>query len=159
MSANSPIVRSLDARYYTDPGVFETEKAGVLAETWQFAGHAASLAEPGDYFAFEIAGQGLFCVLGEDHEVRTFYNVCQHRAHELVAGRGNARRIVCPYHSWTYTLDGQLRSGLNLKSVPGLDVGSICLTPVRTEIFLGFIFVNLDPDAEPMASWFPDVHE
>ena len=114
MSHNPDVVRSLDARYYTDRKVFEIERRGLLAETWQFAGHASQLEKPGDYFTFEIAGENLFCVLDENNDIRSFYNVCQHRAHELLTGSGNARRIVCPYHSWTYELDGRLRSGLNL---------------------------------------------
>ncbi len=152
-------VRSLDARYYTDPGVFAQEMSGVLTRTWQFAGHVSLLENPGDYFAFEIAGQSLFAIRGRDGEIRTFYNVCQHRAHELVSGTGNCRTIVCPYHAWTYELSGELRGGPNTRSVPGFDRSEICLTEISTEVFCGFIFVNLDPDAEPMGTWFPDVEE
>ncbi len=159
MNAKAEPVHALEARYYTDPEIYRKETQGVFANTWQFAGHVSQLQKPGDYFTFEIAGESLFCVLGKDQEIRTFYNVCQHRAHQLLAGDGSANLIVCPYHSWTYELDGQLRSGLNLKSVPGLDIGSICLTGVNTEVFLGFIFVNLDPAAEPMGKWFPNVRK
>ena len=156
LSAQKKIVRSLEARYYTDPEIFRCENRVLLANTWQFAGHISRLERAGDYFTFEIGNESLFCVLDQDHEVRTFYNVCQHRAHQLVSGSGNARLLVCPYHSWTYALDGRLRSGLNLQSVPGFDIGSICLSSVKTDIFLGFIFVNLDPNTEPMDRWFPD---
>ena len=146
---NAPLTHSLDARYYTDPAIFEQEMQGLLARTWQFAGHVAQVRESGDYFAFEIAGQNLFCIRGRDGEIRTFYNVCQHRAHEMVTGAGNTRVVVCPYHAWTYELSGQLRAGPNIKSVPGFDRSAICLTSVRTEVFNGFIFVNLDVDAAP----------
>ncbi|MEM1315914.1 MAG: Rieske (2Fe-2S) protein, partial [Pseudomonadota bacterium] len=148
-------VRTLEARYYTDPAVFEAERAGLLARTWQFAGHAGQLERAGDYFAFELAGEGLFCIKGRDGVIRTFYNVCQHRAHQLLAGEGSTRVIVCPYHAWTYELTGGLRAAPNAKAVPGFDRSRICLTEVRTEVFLGFIFVNLDPDAKPMDDWFP----
>ena len=151
------LVRSLDPAFYTDPEHFRRETESLFANTWQFAGHSSQLAEPGDYFSFEIAGDSLFCVMGRDGAIRTFFNVCQHRAHQLVKGSGNARRLVCPYHSWTYDLNGQLRSGPNLKSVPGFDADTICLTSVKTEIFHGFIFVNLNPDAKPMETWFPEV--
>ncbi len=150
-------VRSLEARYYTDPAVFRAEQDGLFARTWHFAGHVSQLGKPGDYFAFDIAGQGLFCVRGQDGVVRAFYNVCQHRAHELVKGAGNARRIVCPYHAWTYELSGEMVSGPNVRSVPGFDREAICLTGVRVEDFLGFLFVNLDPDAAPMEDWFRGV--
>ena len=159
MTNKAETVYTLDAKYYTDPDIFRIEKQSLFATTWQFAGHVSQLKEPGDYFAFEIADQSLFCVLNSHSEIRTFFNVCQHRAHQLVKGFGNANQIVCPYHSWTYTLDGRLRSGLNLKSVPGFEMDSICLTSVNTEVFCGFIFVNLDANAEPMGKWFPDVRK
>ena len=150
---------SLDARYYTDPGIFSKEQTGLLARTWQFAAHVSQLDKPGDYFAFEIAGQSLFCIRDKDGEIRCFYNVCQHRAHELVNGSGNARLLVCPYHAWTYELSGQLRGGPNVKSVPGFDRNEICLTAVKTEVFCGFVFVNLDPNAKPMDEWYPGVRD
>lgn len=155
MNAMSEPVRSLAARYYTDPTVFEAEKAGALARTWQFAGHASQLENTGDYFTFEIADESLFCIKGRDGVIRTFYNVCQHRAHQLVSGEGSTRVVVCPYHAWTYELTGGLRAAPNTKSVDGFDKSKICLTEVRTEEFLGFIFVNLDADAKPMDDWFP----
>ena len=148
---------SLAAKYYTDPEVFKLETNGLLARTWQFAGHASQLKETGDYFTFDLAGESLFCIKGRDGEIRTFYNVCQHRAHQLVSGQGQTRVVVCPYHAWTYELTGELRAGPNIKAVEGFDKSSICLTSVRTEMFLGFIFVNLDNDAKPMDEWFPNV--
>ena len=153
----SPPTLSLAAKYYTDPEVFKLETNGLLARTWQFAGHASQLKETGDYFTFEMAGESLFCIKGRDGEIRTFYNVCQHRAHQLVSGQGQTRVVVCPYHAWTYELTGELRAGPNIKAVEGFDKSSICLTSVRTEVFLGFIFVNLDNDAKPMDEWFPNV--
>jgi len=156
---NAPLTHSLDARYYTDSVIFEAERKGLLARTWQFAGHSSQLENPGDYFAFDMAGESLFCIKGRDGEIRTFYNVCQHRAHQLVAGEGSTRVVVCPYHAWTYELTGQLRAAPNTKSVPGFDKSAVCLTEVRTELFMGFIFVNLDPEAAPMDEWFPGVRQ
>ncbi|MEL7097539.1 MAG: aromatic ring-hydroxylating dioxygenase subunit alpha [Pseudomonadota bacterium] len=154
MNAEAPI-RSLEARYYTDPAVFQAEQAGLLARTWQFACHASELAEVGDYVAFEMAGESLFSIKGRDGVIRTFYNVCQHRAHQLVQGTGRTRVVVCPYHAWTYELTGALRAAPNSKTVPGFEADKICLTEVRTEVFVGFVFVNLDPAAKPMEDWFP----
>ena len=150
------VIRSLDARYYTDPQVFEIEKAGVLAKTWQFGCHTSELAEIGAYVTFEIAGENLFAIRGRDDKIRVFYNVCQHRAHQLVQGAGTTRVVVCPYHAWTYELTGTLRAAPNSKSMDGFDASKICLTEVRCEEFLGFLFVNLDPDAAPMEDWFPN---
>ena len=150
-------ILSLDARYYTDPEIFKIESNGLFLRTWQFACHGAEIARPGAYKEFEIAGESLFAVRGRDDVVRVFYNVCQHRGHQLVTGQGRAPTIVCPYHAWSYHLDGRLHGGPNIDVVEGFDTAQICLTEVRCEMFLGFIFVNLDPDAAPMDDWFPDV--
>ncbi|MFD0860544.1 aromatic ring-hydroxylating oxygenase subunit alpha [Roseovarius aquimarinus] len=150
---------SLEARYYTDPAIFEKERTGLLARTWHYAGHESQVRSAGDYFSFDVAGESLFCIRGRDGALRTFYNVCQHRAHQLVSGSGTTRVVVCPYHAWTYEMTGELRSGPNTKSVPGFDRSKICLTSVRTELFHGFIFVNLDNDAAPMDTWYPGVRE
>jgi len=152
-------VRSLAARYYTDPALFERERQGLLSRSWQLAGHESQLRNVGDYFAFELAGESLFCVRDREGRLRAFHNVCQHRAHRLVEGAGNARVIVCPYHAWTYELSGGLRAGPNLRSVPGFDRSSICLAAVRVEVFHGFVFVNLDAAAAPMDEWYPGVRE
>ena len=141
---------ALPASYYTDPSIFEQERTTLLSRTWQFAGHAAEVKRPGDYFTFEIAGESLFAIHGRDGVIRAFYNVCQHRAHQMVSGSGRKRLLVCPYHAWSYDLTGKLKSAPNMEAVDGLDRSAICLTEVRTENFNGFIFVNLDDDALPM---------
>lgn len=159
MGDSTTPVLSLEARYYTDPLVFEKERRGVLSQTWQFAGHASQLEKAGDYFAFSLMGENLFCVRTKDDELKAFYNVCQHRGHELVKGSGNAAMLVCPYHAWTYELTGQLRSGPNIKSVDGFELSSVCLTEIKLENFCGFLFANLDPLAKPMDEWFPNVRQ
>ena len=153
------IPRALEANYYTDPAIFKAEQGGLFTRTWQYAGHVSQIPGPGDYFAFEVADQGLFCIRGKKGEIRTFYNVCQHRAHEIVSGDGSCKVLVCPYHAWTYELTGELRSGPNVRAVPGFDRSAVRLTEVRTEILAGFIFVNLDQDARCMDSWYPGVGE
>ncbi len=152
-------LRSLEARYYTDPQIFEIEREGLLAKTWQFGCHISQLSEPGAYATFEIAGESLFAVRGRDDKIRVFYNVCQHRAHQLVQGNGKTGLIVCPYHAWTYELTGGLRAGPNINAVEGFKREEICLTEVRSEAFLGFLFVNLDPEAAPMEDWFLGARE
>ena len=134
-SAN--LTHSLEVRYYTDPLVFENERNGLLARIWPFTGHASDVANPGDYFTFKIAGESLFCIRGHDGALRTFYNVCQHRAHQRVTGSGSTRVVVCPYHAWAYELAGGVRSGHNLKAA-GIDRSTVCLTCVCTENFHGF---------------------
>jgi len=159
MSDSGKALRSLEAKYYTDPDIYKKEMRLLLARSWQFAGHVSQVQNTGDYFTFDIAGESLFCVKTQSGEVKAFYNVCQHRAHRLVQGSGNMNAIVCPYHAWSYALTGELRSGPNIRVVPGFDKSEICLSNIQIEDFCGFLFVNLDPNAEPMDSWFPDVRE
>jgi len=152
-------VQSLEGRFYTDPEVYRDELSGVLAHTWQYAAHESELRNPGDFTTCTIANESLICVRTQQGELKAFYNVCQHRAHQLLEGRGHTNLIVCPYHAWSYELSGQLRNGPNLSSVPGLEKSEICLTEVRIENFHGFIFINLDDDAKPMDEWFPNVRQ
>ena len=161
MSVQNGLVYSLAARYYTDPTIYKIEQEKLLTSSWQFAGHISQLEEPGDYFTFEVANQSLFCVRINENEIRTFCNVCQHRAHELVQGSGKTKTqfLVCPYHGWAYELTGELRSGPNINAVAGFNRNQICLSSVRTEVFCGFIFVNLDSNAELMDQWFPKVRD
>lgn len=148
---------ALEAHYYTSPEIYAREMERIFFRSWQYAGHVSQIAKPGDYFTFSIYDQNLFTARAPDGVLRSFYNVCMHRAHELLEGAGNKSVIVCPYHAWSFELDGRLRGAPNQRKVPGFDRTAICLTEVRTEVFCGFVFVNLDPDAKPMAEWFPDV--
>jgi phenylpropionate dioxygenase-like ring-hydroxylating dioxygenase large terminal subunit len=148
--AGSALHYTLPSRDYTAPEVFEAEKTRIFHRTWQFAGHLEALREPGDYVTCAVAGQDLFVIRDRDGELRGFYNVCQHRAHQLVTGAGRVKRIVCPYHAWTYGLDGRLAGAPNTDKVPGFDASDICLAEVRVETFCHLVFVNLDPDATPL---------
>ena len=157
LAGKPTLTHALDAHYYTDAEIYEREKTAIFARTWNYAGHISQLPDSGSYFTFKIADQSLFCVRGRDDVVRAFYNVCQHRAHELVQGSGKSSVIVCPYHAWTYEHDGRLRAGPNIKNVPGFDKESVCLESVKLEVMAGFIFVNLDPAAKSLAEWYPNV--
>ena len=87
-------VRSLDPSYYTDPAIYQQELSSLLSQTWQFVAHASQLSNSGDYVTFKIAEQSLFSVCDQDGMIRTFYNVCQHQAHELVQGNGNCAKLI-----------------------------------------------------------------
>ncbi len=150
---------ALDARYYTDPEVYRLEHDRVFFRTWQFVGHQSMVPEAGDYRAFEVFGQSLFLIRDRNGEVRCFYNVCAHRAHELLSGEGRVKRVVCPYHAWTYNTDGRLIGAPASEKVPGFDKSAICLTSVRVEVFCGFVFINFDDNAKAMNEWFPGVEE
>ena len=151
--------RALEPQYYTDPRYFEKERAGLMTTTWQFAGHESRAKEAGEYFVFNIGGENMFCARGDDDKLRAFYNVCQHRGHELLKGEGKTRRITCPYHSWTYDLDGKFRTAPNIQNARGFDRDSVRLREVKMESMHGFIFINMDDNAAPMEEWFPGVRD
>ncbi len=148
---------TLPAPYYTAPEVFEAEKAAIFRRSWRVVGHASEIADAGDYVTQDICGAGVFVVRGRDGVLRGFHNVCRHRAHVLLAARkGNVKAVItCPYHAWAYGLDGSLRTARNSETVPGFDKSAFGLAPVRVEVFCGFVFVNLDADARPMAECAP----
>lgn len=159
MNAIDPAPQALPARFYTDPALYEQMRERILMRSWHYVCHVSMLRETGDYYAFTLLDQDLFVMRGRDGTLRCFYNVCQHRGHTLVEETGRTRVIVCPYHAWTYELDGRLRAAPNAQTTPGFDKGRICLTEVRVEIFLGFVFVNLDDNAAGMEESFPGVSE
>jgi phenylpropionate dioxygenase-like ring-hydroxylating dioxygenase large terminal subunit len=137
---------SLPAWTYLDPEFQALERERVFLPSWQVICHVAEIPEPGDYQCLDFSGEPLFAIRGADRVVRAFHNVCRHRAARLVDGhRGRcARRIVCPYHAWSYDLDGRLASvGGDRGAFPGLDLARESLVAVETEIYAGFVFVRL----------------
>jgi choline monooxygenase len=148
--------RTLPGHYYFDPGIFEQERRKVFHHSWQYVGHVSMLPEPGSYMTRNILDQSVVLVRDRQSEIRAFFNVCQHRAHQLLKGDGRlaAAAITCPYHAWTYDLAGALRSARGAESIVDFDIETIRLSPVRLAGFLGFLFVNLDgaaPDFETVA--------
>ncbi len=151
---------TLPGYLYSDPATLEQEKRRVFFREWQLIGHSSQLRTPGDYLTGDIAGQKVFIIRGRDEVNRAFFNVCQHRAHQLLEGQGNARSvIVCPYHAWTYRTDGSLRSARGTEKLPNFDPTDFGLTPVRLEEELGFLFVNLDPLARPVREVYAGLFE
>src|SRR5690348_7207494 len=122
---------SLRADAYTDPKFAEFEERAVFARTWQWVCHTEKLREPGSYFSATVAGMPIAIVRGRDGELRAFYNVCKHRAHELLSGSGTTRNIVCPYHAWTYSLDGSLKAARRADKMESFDKSEVCLDRVR----------------------------
>jgi phenylpropionate dioxygenase-like ring-hydroxylating dioxygenase large terminal subunit len=159
---------SLRSEAYTDPRWAEADLKAIFARTWQWVCHVEKLAKPGDYVSATIAGMPVAVVRDRDGSLRAFYNVCKHRAHELLSGSGTTRSIVCPYHAWVYGLDGQLKGARRADRMDTFDKSGICLEQVQVEEFGGFVYVNLDPLARPLGEqaadlaveierWAPDV--
>jgi len=136
---------------YHDPAIFARERDRLFARGWLCPGLAAEIAKPGDYLSFSINDQPVFVIRGEDGAIRAFANVCLHRMMRLVEGRGSCSRIVCPYHAWTYGIDGQLLAAPHMKRTPGFDPREHHLAEIRCEIWQGWIYVTLDPAAESLA--------
>jgi phenylpropionate dioxygenase-like ring-hydroxylating dioxygenase large terminal subunit len=150
---------TLPAWLYTDPAVLEVEKKEIFSKTWQYVGHISQVQRPGDYFTAEVADKPVIIARGNDDVVRAFYNVCTHRAAKLVEGEGNKSLFTCPYHAWTFHTDGRLNKAPNMKGVEHFHHEDFCLKPIRLEIQESFIFVNLDPGAQPMSAVFGDLFE
>ncbi|MCS7006350.1 MAG: ring-hydroxylating oxygenase subunit alpha [Thermoleophilia bacterium] len=159
---------SLHADAYTDPRWLQADVAGIFARSWQWVCHIEELAEAGSYVTAAIAEMPIVVLRGDDGALRAFYNVCKHRAHELLSGSGVARSIVCPYHAWVYSLDGRLRGARRADRMDTFDASEVCLDQVPVEEFGGFVYVNLDPSARPLGEqagdlaleierWAPDV--
>lgn len=147
----------LDVRYFNDEDIFGKVRDNIYFKTWQIACHSSQVSRVGDYFSFSIFDQDIFIVRGSDNMLRAFYNVCQHRGHRLVDGQGSKRSIVCPYHAWTYDLEGRLKRAPNSDKVEGFDALKICVPQIRLEEFLGFVFVNLDENCATMDEMYPGV--
>ena len=153
---------SLPAWTYSDPEFFAAERARVLRPAWQIVCHSSDIAAPGDWHTLEFLGESIIAVRGDDHIVRAFTNVCRHRGSRLVDGnRGCAKRLVCPYHAWTYGLDGRLIGVPGRREYPGLRLEANGLAPVEIEIWQGFVFVRLDNGgpsvAAMMADYLPEI--
>ena len=149
--------RAMPPEVYTSPAFLEAELEHLFRAEWLCVGRADALAEPGDYLTWQIAGQPVAVLRDRDGTLRAMSNVCLHRMSTLLAGRGRVRAIVCPYHAWTYNLDGALRGAPAMTRNEGFRRGDYRLPQIRCEAWLGWIFVTLNPDAEPVASRLAEV--
>jgi choline monooxygenase len=148
---------TLPARYFYDPAVFGAERQRVFYPAWHCAAHGNELAEPGSFVTLDVFDQSVVVLRGDDGALRAFHNVCQHRGNRLLEERRGRLGAVlrCGYHSWCYGLDGALKSAPRTERLAGFDRAAYGLKPVRAEVLGGFVFVNLDPDAEPLAAIAP----
>lgn len=151
---------ALPARYYTDPKIFDLERRQIFATSWQLVGHESDLPRPGARLVGRVAGQEVLVVRTEDGGLAAHLNVCRHRGSRLVAGpEPDGKAIRCPYHGWTYKLDGRLVGAPEGRRIPCLDKAGLGLHPARVESFLGLLFVNLDTRAAPLADQLPGLAE
>ena len=143
---------SLPAWVYSDPDYFAAEMARVIRPSWQVVCHVSDVPATGDWHTLDYAGESVIVTRSEDGGVRAFTNVCRHRGSRLVDGAsGCAKKLVCPYHAWTYALDGRLTGVPGKREYPTLDIDKSGLVPVDLELWNGFILVRLEGSGPSVA--------
>ncbi|SNS47044.1 aromatic ring-hydroxylating oxygenase subunit alpha [Antarctobacter heliothermus] len=149
--------RAMPVEVYTTQAFVDEELAHVFRKDWYCIGRADALQNPGDYVTCELAGQPIVVLRDREGALRALSNVCLHRMSTLLQGRGNTRSIVCPYHAWTYNLDGKLRGAPAMTKNENFCKDAYTLPAVRCEEWLGWVFVSLDADAAPVAEKLAEV--
>jgi Rieske 2Fe-2S family protein len=147
--------KTLPQKYFVSPEIFEREQEKIFARHWVLVGHQSDVAKAGDFFLATIRGESVIVARDQKSEVRAFYNVCRHRGTRLCEeASGHASAIQCPYHAWTYSLEGRLIGAPHMDEVRGFNRTQYSLYPVKVGVWDGFIFVSLANDATPLEEWF-----
>ena len=143
--------RTIPFDWYADPAVLRLEQERIFRRAWHYAGRADQVAEPGSFFTCDAGGVPLVVVRDREQTLRAFLNVCRHRGSLVCEGEGKRESLQCPYHAWTYGLDGSLRAAPRSDREPGFDRESLGLLPAQVDAWGPFVFVNPDAGAAPLA--------
>ena len=143
--------QSIPTGFYTSEEYLKLEEDEIFRKEWVCLGRVAEIPKRGDYFATQLLDEPLIVARGQDNKVRVLSNVCRHRSSVIVEGKGSTKHFVCPYHAWTYANDGQLVRAPYMDKVKAFDVRSCRLPEFKTEVWHGFLYVNLDGKAKPLA--------
>ena len=152
-NAAAPLAEAytIPAAWYTDQRVADLELKNVFSRNWQAVGRLSQLEKPGQYVTATVADEPIVVVRGRDGKLRAFYNVCRHHAMTVMNEPcGHAEHMRCPYHGWTYNLEGELRGMTEFDGVKNFERADNGLVPVLVETWEKFVFVNLDPQAAPL---------
>ena len=142
---------------YWDPELYARDVAEIFGHMWLCVGHQSRIRDPGEFFVFDVGWESIIVVTDASGVTRAFFNVCRHRGTRIVSeSSGKCRGFLCPYHAWNYDLDGSLRAAPMMDDTEGFARGDYPLRQVRLENFMGFLFINLDPDAPPVTESFAD---
>jgi phenylpropionate dioxygenase-like ring-hydroxylating dioxygenase large terminal subunit len=141
---------TLPAGWYSDPAVLDAERRRIFRTAWQYAGPAEQVAEPGSFFASVAGHVPIVVTRAADGALRGFVNVCRHRGHLVAQGAGCRATLQCPYHAWTYELDGSLRRAPRSEREPGFNPAGLSLLPIAVDTWGPFVFANPDPQAGPL---------
>ena len=156
-SAGATLEPTLPGSYYVDPAILEKEWDRIFFRSWLYAGREEGVAEPGAYRTLQVGPESVLIVRDRGGALRAFYNVCRHRGSILCeAETGSLRSIRCPYHAWTYGLDGRLLAAPNLRDA-ALPDGELALRTIALETWRGGVFVNLDPASTPLRESLGDL--
>ena len=143
--------------WYADPEILRREGRRIFARAWQYVGHSGQVSEEGSFLA-SVAGEiPVVVTRARDGVLRAFVNVCRHRGHIVATGSGRRETLQCPYHAWTYGLDGLLRAAPRSEREPGFDANELGLQQIAVDTWGPFVFVNPDPNAAPLADALGDV--
>jgi phenylpropionate dioxygenase-like ring-hydroxylating dioxygenase large terminal subunit len=144
-----PVQKTLDWAAYSDPALPAAERERIFARSWQYVGHIGQLAQPG-YFAGGVGDLPVVVTRDRDGTIRAFLNVCRHRGSLVAEGEGTRATLQCPYHAWTYGLDGALVAAPRAEREGGADGEELSLRPVSVDLWGPFVFANPDPDARSL---------
>lgn len=146
--------KTLPQRYFVSAEVFAREQQVLFSSQWVCVGHQSEVARAGDYIVAEVAGESLLVVREQRGTINGFYNVCRHRGTRLCEKSGHGAALQCPYHAWTYALDGRLLGAPHMEAAPGFEKTDYPLKQVQLALWEGFIFVNLAENPTPLATVF-----
>jgi len=153
-----PVALTIPGAWYTDPRVHDLESRAVFGRSWQLVARADQVERAGQYVTADVGGEPIVVVRGADGVLRAFFNVCRHHAAAVVSGlEGCAERLTCPYHGWTYGLDGRLARTPEWDGVEGFDRAANGLVPAHVDAWEKLVFVHLDRDPPPLAREIADV--
>ena len=151
---------TIPAPWYFDEGIAELERASVFGRTWQVLGRVDQVRDNGQFFTADLDGEPLVVARGDDGQLRAFYNVCRHHAAAVVTeAQGSAKQFRCPYHGWTYGIDGALKGMVEFDGVCNFDRAKNGLVPLRVDTWENFVFVNLDARVAPLRDFLGVVPE
>ena len=152
-----PEAEGLPPACYTDPAFYRREIDSVFLSSWIMVGRLERIPGPGDYFTADVGGVELIVLRDSERRIRAYSNSCRHRGSRLLSGSGNIRAISCPYHAWTYALDGGLRAAPGMERTLNFSIEDYALVQVRADTWGGFIFVCADSSAPPLAEHIGDL--
>ena len=141
---------TLPYSWYSDPELLRREQEKIFRSAWQYAGHLGELPEPGTFFTTRAGRTPVVVTRARDNEIRAFLNVCRHRGFPVAQGAGKRETIQCPYHAWTYGLDGSLRAAPRASEEEDFRQDELGLVPASVGTWGPFVFVNAAADAEPL---------